>query len=80
MGIYELTVRDGPPGVGLWHIWDEAGNIYSYAADSPQIAMLDYYRPGIYYAEIGTPYESVGNTGQYRVTLQFADDPEDHGV
>ena len=68
-GLYELAVAGGPPGVGIWWVWDKGGNLFDYEQDAPAAYLQSDYPPGTYFVEIGTPYESAGNTGSYIVAL-----------
>ncbi len=71
-GLYELTVRDGPSGVGIWFVWDVNGHLFAYARNGPQELLLDQFPAGLYYMEVGTPYDSAGNVGTYTATLNHA--------
>ena len=73
--LYRLEVTGGPPGVGVWWVWDEKGNLHGYAETAPETLFMDRYPSGTYYVEIGTPYESDGNTGPY--TFSLLEEPDD---
>ena len=76
-GIYRLHVEnelievavehDGP--AGIWEVDDDMGNLYFYPPDGPAASFVYWYGPGTYYVEIGTAYESSGNTLGYTVSL-----------
>ena len=68
-GLYRITVSNGPPGVGVWVVWDRNGNLWSYPETAPVQSYVDGYDPGTYYVVIGTPYQSSGNIGIYTVSL-----------
>ncbi len=76
-GEYELALRDAPLGVGFWFTWDANGNLVACAPNAPASSIRDYYPAGIYYAEVGTPYESNRNVGEYTVALQPVQMPDD---
>ena len=68
-GTYRVSVSNGPAGVGIWSISDGEEVIAARDAGAPY-SHFDYeYVPGTYYAEVGTPYDSAGNTGSYTITL-----------
>ena len=73
-GAYRLEMLDGPTGVGLWALWyaDGGGDYLSYEA--PVDAFVGNFSPGTHYFGVGTPYQSVGNTGDYTVSLTAVDD------
>ena len=48
----------------------ESGSPSQYLDTVPAPSMEFHGEPGDYYAEIGTPYRSEGNTGRYTVTLE----------
>ncbi len=77
-GSYNVTVAVGPPGVGVWRVWDEHGELHG-AETAPERSFLNHYLPGMYYLEIGTPYESGGNAGPYTVSLEeeTLEEPDD---
>ena len=70
-GTYRLSLTGQPTGVGIWYIWDYQGNLWIQATEAPVETIEWDHEPGTYYAEVGTPYESEGNTGSY--TLSVAD-------
>ena len=69
-GTYEISVNDGPTGVGVWGVLNGQSWMNS---DHPRTGPTEYvvceFEPGTHYVEIGTPYLSVGNTGSYTVSL-----------
>ncbi len=67
-GWYNLSVTGGPPGVGIWRIFDEQGDVWM-GVWVPITIMEDHIFSGTYFVVIGTPHESSGNTGAYTVTL-----------
>ena len=73
-GIYKLAVTDGPPGVGIWWVWDRNGDLFAYEQNAPAESMLVDFEPGTYFVEIGTPYGSEGNTGSYTVVLTASEE------
>ena len=78
-GTYEISVSDGPTGVGIWGVLNSHSWVHSdYPRTVPAESVVCEFEPGTYYVEVGTPYLSVGNTGSYTVTLdEVADDVED---
>ena len=73
-GIYQLAVTGQPTGVGIRYIWDHLGNLYADALDDddqPAESTRYSYDPGVYYVEIGSPYESEANTGEYTLILNL---------
>ena len=68
-GDYALLVSDAPHSVGIWATWFGDGHIRQEAEPDPVEATIDYYEPGTYLVEIGTPWQSAGNTGLYTVSL-----------
>ena len=62
-GEYQLSVTEAPTGVGIWYIWDHKGNLVAEAETAPEALTTLRLEPGTYYAEVGTPYSSDGNTG-----------------
>ena len=77
-GTYQMSVSDGPTGVGIWSVI--AGR-YAQLADRPRSgpveSMVLQFEPGTYHVEVGTPYLSEGNVGSYTVSLDVvADDDE----
>ena len=77
-GTYEVSVSDGPTGVGIWSVLNHGALVDSeHSRDDPMESAMYELEPGTYYAEVGTPYLSVGNTGSYTVSLEeVADDGE----
>ena len=73
-GTYRLFLADQPTGVGIWYIWDYQGNLWTETAMAPVDAMERRHEPGTYYAEVGIPYESEGNTGTYTLSLATVTD------
>ena len=78
-GTYEISMSDGPAGVGIWSVMTGGGLVHpEYSRSDPLESIVCELEPGTYYVEVGTPYLSVGNTGSYTVTLdEVADDVED---
>ena len=68
-GDYALLVSDAPHSVGIWATWFGDGHIRQEAEPDPVEATINYYEPGTYLVEIGTPWRSAGNTGLYTVSL-----------
>ena len=68
-GTYELLVSDSPESVGIWATWFDHGHIKQEASYDPVESVIDHYEPGAYFVEIGTPWQSAGNTGLYTVSL-----------
>ena len=68
-GTYEVSVFDGPPGVGIWNILQGRGAVLERSEDGPVESIVRSFSPGTYYVEVGTAYESAGNTGSYKVVL-----------
>ena len=68
-GMYRLELLGQPTGVGIWYVWDRRGNLWTEAEVAPVGVIERHHEPGTYYAEVGTPYQSEGNTGTYRLTL-----------
>ena len=62
-GEYQLSVTEAPTGVGIWYIWDHKGNLVAEAETAPEALTTLRFKPNTYYAEVGTPYTSDGNTG-----------------
>ena len=76
-GTYEVSVSDGPTGVGIWRVMFGVSQHGDYARFDPAESVVCDLEPGTYYVEIGTPYQSVGNTGSYTVSLdEVTDDGE----
>lgn len=63
-----ITITDDD-GVGIRAIWyaDGTGKYVSYEA--PVDTWFDDLQPGAHYFAVGTPYQSVNNTGPYTVSL-----------
>lgn len=76
-GTYCICVVDGPTGVGLWAIWyaNGGGDYISYEA--PVESFVADFSPGTHYFAVGTPYQSVGNTGDYMVSLLLVEETTD---
>ena len=68
-GTYEVSVFDGPPGVGIWNILQGRGAVLEHSEDGPVESIVRSFSPGTYYVEVGNVYESAGNTGSYKVVL-----------
>ena len=68
-GTYELVMSGAPRSVGIWATWDEYGYSRYHAEPDPVLIVEEYYEPGIYFVEVGTPWESAGNAGLYDVYL-----------
>ena len=68
-GTYEVSVFDGPPGVGIWNIWNGTNGVFEHFESGPVESAVLSYSPGTYYVEVGNVYESKGNTGSYTVSL-----------
>ena len=74
-GKYRVTVSDGPTGVGIWSVLDDRRGLHGdYARSGPVESMVCQFEPGTYHVEIGTPHQSVGNTGSYTVSLDEVTD------
>ena len=70
MGNYQLSVSGGPTGVGIWSVMSEGGLVHpEHSKSGPVESDVCELEPGTYYVEIGTPYQSVGNTGSYNMSL-----------
>ncbi len=76
-GAYRFSVSDGPPNVGIWWASDWNGNGIFHHDTGPVESTTHEYQPGTYYFAVGTPYQSVGNTGDYTVSLTA--EPDDNG-
>ena len=79
-GTYALLVTDAPESVGIWATWLAEGNIGHEAETDPVPSVVDHYEPGSYFVEVGTPWQSAGNTGLYTVSLlqlQEEEEPAD---
>ena len=68
-GIYEISVTDGPESVGIWATYEENGNLRLHEWELPGQSRVEYFEPGTYVVQIGTRYQSAGNTGLYTVWL-----------
>ena len=68
-GTYEISVSDGPESVGIWATYEENGNLRYHEWELPVQSRVEHFEPGTYVVEIGTPYQSAGNTGLYTVSL-----------
>ena len=75
-GTYRLSLTGQPTGVGIWYIWDYQGNLWLEATVAPVATVQWHHEPGTYYAEVGTPYESEGNTGTYTLLLTAVTDDD----
>ena len=73
-GMYRLSLGDQPAGVGFWYVWDSNGNLWLEAAVAPVATIERHHEPGTYYAEVGTPFESEGNTGTYTFSVSAISD------
>ena len=72
-GTYGLTLSGQPTGVGVRYVWDHRGNLFAGPLDAgyrPAASAQYEYAPGTYYVELGTSYESEGNTGEYTLPLE----------
>ena len=77
-GTYEISVNEGPESVGIWATYHENGNLIYHERELPVQSVVDHYEPGTYVVQIGTPYQSAGNTGEYTLSLtQVEDEDED---
>ena len=73
-------MTDAPESVGIWATWLAEGNIGHEAETDPVPSVVDHYEPGSYFVEVGTPWQSAGNTGLYTVSLiqvQEEEEPAD---
>ena len=73
-GRFELSVIDGPDSVGIWATYEENGNLRFHEEYVPVHSKMEHFEPGTYVVEIGTPYQSAGNTGLYTVSLNRVED------
>lgn len=72
-GEYMVSLSGQPFGVGIRYVWDgPLGNLWLDPGDVLVESFVGHYEPGTYYVEVGTPFESEGNTGTYTVTLAAA--------
>ena len=69
-GTYLLSVSDGPEDAGIWKTADGTGHALNYDRNVPVASLEDEYSPGTYYVEVGTRYNSSGNTGSYKLSLE----------
>ena len=77
-GTYEVSVSDGPTGVGIWSVFNDRFGLHAdHPRSGPVESIVCDFEPGTYHVEVGTPHQSVGNTGSYTVSLdEVADDTE----
>ena len=68
-GTYELALSGAPRSVGIWATWSGDGYHRYHAEPDPVLNVEEYYEPGTYFVEVGTPWKSEGNTGLYDVYL-----------
>ena len=74
-GKYRVSVSDGPTGVGIWSVLDDRSGLHGdYPRFGPVESMVCDFEPGTYHVEIGTQYQSVGNTGSYTISLDEVTD------
>ena len=74
-GTYRVSVSDGPTGVGVWSVISDRSAVHTdYQESGPVESLLCDFEPGTYHVDIGTPYQSVGNTGSYTVSLDVVTD------
>ena len=80
-GEYAIGVLEGPAEVGLWAFFAEGGNGDYISREHPVRSVTRHFEPGTYYVAVGTPYQSVGNTGSYTLGLSASprDDSTDGG-
>lgn len=71
-GEYLISLSEQPTGLGIRYVWDYQGNLWLEPNDAPVASFTGRYEPGTYYVEVGTPYDSEGNTGEYVLTLETA--------
>ena len=73
-----MSVSDGPTGVGIWSVFDDRSGLHAdYPRTGPVESIVCDFEPGTYHVEVGTPYQSEGNTGSYTVSLnEVTDDAE----
>jgi hypothetical protein len=67
-------MSDGPESVGIWATYEENGNLREHEWELPVQSRVEHFEPGTYVVEIGTPYQSAGNTGLYTVSLNRVED------
>ena len=78
-GTYNLELSGQPTGVGIRYVWDHRGNLFAKSPDpenQPLPSAQYEFEPGAYYVEVGTPYESEGNTGAYTLSLTQVTAPQ----
>ena len=68
-GTYELSVTAAPESVGIWATYLEDGHVRHHSEPVPAQSVVDHYEPGTHFVEIGTSWQSAGNTGLYTVNL-----------
>ena len=73
-GAYRIEMLDGPEGVGFWAIWRNHGTGENLSREAPVVAFVDRFEAGTHYFAVGTPYQSVGNTGEYTASLTEVDE------
>ena len=73
-GDYQLQMNGAPPSVGIWATWSEDGYHGFHAEPDPVLSVEEHYEPGTYFVEVGTPWQSAGNTGLYDVYLHRVQD------
>ena len=66
---YALVVTDAPRQVGIWATYSEDGHLRYHAEPDPVQSVIEQFDPGTYIVEVGTPWQSTGNTGLYTVQL-----------
>ena len=76
-GTYRLEMVDGPDGVGLWAIWYGKGGGGYLSYEAPVESFVEDFSSGTHYFAVGTPYQSVGNTGDYTVSLTRVEEAEE---
>ena len=64
-GSYLLGLTSQSTDIGIWYIWDSQGNLFWESEGDPVSSVVRRHEPGVYYAEVGTPYASEGNTDTY---------------
>ena len=73
-GKYRIEMIDGPTGAGLWATFDETGHGQYISLEGPVASFVSDFQAGTHFFGVGTPYQSVGNTGAYTVSLDEVDD------
>ena len=77
-GTHEVSVSNGPTGVGIWSVFTRGGRLHCQDERyEPVESVVCDFEPGTYYVEVGTQYLSVGNTGSYTVSLDEVTDSGD---